>query len=154
MDEAAVTLRQADPDHLGYVERLLARNGLPTDDIDAHADCFFVAVQDGERVGVAGVESYPPNGLLRSVVVEESHRGRGLGGTLCDQVEARAWERGVRTLYLLTTTATDFFRSRGYERFDRSDAPAAIRETRQFAALCPSTATCLRKSLSARSESA
>lgn len=153
MGEMAVTLQPVDTDHLAYVERLLTRNSLPTDDVNANADCFFIAVQNGERVGIAGLESYPPDGLLRSVVVEESHRGRGLGGELCDRVEARASAQGVETLYLLTTTAADFFLARGYERVDRTDAPAAIRKTQQFASLCPSTATCLRKSLAARNES-
>jgi amino-acid N-acetyltransferase len=147
MDAETISLRPADADSLDYVERLLSRNDLPTDDVRANPDCFWVAFDGDERVGVGGIEPFPPDGLLRSVVVEESRRGTGAGRALCERLEARASADGIDTLYLLTTTAADFFGARGYEEIDRADAPASIRETSQFATLCPSTAVCMRKRL-------
>jgi amino-acid N-acetyltransferase len=137
-----------DADFLDYVERLLARNDLPTADVRATPDSFFVAFDAGERIGVGGIEGFPPDGLLRSVVVEESMRGRGAGAALCDRLEHEAASDGIDTLYLLTTTAADFFAARGYESVDRADAPASVRETSQFESLCPATATVMRKRLS------
>lgn len=148
MTERRVTLRPADADSLDYVERLLARNDLPTADVREKSDRFFVAFADGTAVGVGGIEPFPPDGLLRSVVVESSRRGEGVGAALCDRLEERAAAGGVDTLYLLTTTARAFFTARGYEPIDRAAVPPSIRETAQFASLCPSTAACMRRQLS------
>jgi len=98
-------------------------------------------------VGVGGLERDGSNALLRSVAVEPSVRGRGFGTALCDRLERKARSGDVETVYLLTTTATDFFASRGYVEVEREAAPAAIRETTEFTELCPSTATCMEKSL-------
>lgn len=110
--------------------------------------CFSVGYVDGDPVGAGGIERYGAVGLLRSVVVEETARGNGYGAAICRALEAEARADGVETLYLLTTTATDFFAERGYAELERADAPAAIRETTQFDELCPASATCMRKYLS------
>ncbi|AGN00445.1 N-acetyltransferase GCN5 [Salinarchaeum sp. Harcht-Bsk1] len=132
-----------DDEALAYVEGLLAENDLPTSDVQEKQDCFSVAYADGDRVGIGGVERYGPNGLLRSVVVAATARGRGVGTALCDELEAQAREAGVERLYLLTTTAAEFFAARGYETIERSDARAAIRDSAEFAELCPDAATCM-----------
>ncbi|WP_210424902.1 arsenic resistance N-acetyltransferase ArsN2 [Halorussus halobius] len=134
------------------VESLLAENGLPYRDVRAKPDRFFVARADGlddegSRVGIGGLETDGAVGLLRSVVVTEPNRGRGYGTALCDALEDRARTNGVETLYLLTTTATAFFRRRGYESVAREDAPASVRRTTEFAELCPESATCMRNEI-------
>jgi amino-acid N-acetyltransferase len=147
MTDRSLTLRPADVDDLDSVETLLANNGLPYQDVQAKPECFFVASSDGERIGVGGVETYAPHGLLRSVVVAESERGRGHGAALTDALERHARTNGVETLYLLTTTAPAFFRRRGYEAVAREDVPSRIRETTEFAELCPASATSMKKEL-------
>lgn len=167
MSDPSLRLRQANTaDALPYVETLLAENDLPSADVRSAPEAFYVAdvvdeagvvdegdaagVDDSEaerHVGVGGVEVHGTDGLLRSVVVERSMRGKGFGHALCEALEREARADGVDTLYLLTTTAREFFVDRGFEEIDRTDAPAAIRGTSQFADLCPATATCLRKSL-------
>lgn len=144
---ASITLRKADSAAIEWLEGLLDANGLPSSDIRTGAGRFFVAVDDGERVGAGGFEPHGPDGLLRSVVVAEARRGRGYGTALCDGLEARARSDGVETLYLLTTTASAFFDDHGYERIDRETVPTAVRETAEFAELCPQSATCMRKAL-------
>jgi amino-acid N-acetyltransferase len=81
------------------------------------------------------------------VAVEPSVRGRGFGTTLCDRLERNARSADVETLYLLTTTAADFFAELGYVESERENAPISIRDTTEFAELCPATATCMEKSL-------
>jgi amino-acid N-acetyltransferase len=142
-----LTLQQADESSIGYVERLLERADLPTDGVRAHPERFYIARHRDARVGVGGLELYGAVGLLRSVAVERSVRGRGYGTDLCDSLEGRACDSGAESLYLLTTTAEAFFGDRGYEEIERPAVPDAIRETAEFAELCPSTATVLRKSL-------
>ena len=147
MSDASVTLRLEQADDLEYVEQLLAENGLPAGDVRSKPDCFFVAVQDGERVGVGGIEQYGTAGLLRSVAVEESRRGEGFGTAICDRLEKRARADGTEQLWLLTTTAAEFFDARGYEEAAREEAPEEIRNTTEFSDLCPDSAACLRRTL-------
>lgn len=146
MSNASVRLEPAGDD-LEYVERLLAENGLPAEDVRSKPDCFFVAFDGRDRVGVGGLERYGADGLLRSVAVEESARGAGIGTAICDHLEREARSAGVERLWLLTTTAAGFFAARGYDPVDRSRAPERIRETAEFADLCPGSAACLCRSL-------
>lgn len=127
------------------VEALLEANDLPSRDVRAKPERFFVA--ETAVVGVGGVEARGSDGLLRSVVVAEPHRGRGYGTALCTALEDRAWSAGIETLFLLTTTAATFFRRNGYEAIDRAEAPEPIRRTTQFADLCPDSAAAMRKGL-------
>lgn len=132
-------------DNLGYVRELLTANDLPAEDVRSGPGDFYVATVDGTRVGCGGLEVYGTDGLLRSVVVAEPHRGSGYGGAITDALESRARASGVETLYLLTTTAADFFAARGYEPMDRSAVPDAIGDTSEFAEYCPDSAACLHK---------
>lgn len=148
MSGTTVTLRRATENDLSYVESLLESNDLPTRDVRSKPDCFFVGYDGDTPVGVGGIEVYDSVGLLRSVAVERSARGRGVGTAICEALESRARSRGVESLYLLTTTAAEFFADRGYEERERSDAPETIRRTDEFDELCPVSATCMSKSLS------
>lgn len=134
-------------DDMARVAALLAKNDLPYRDIRTDPVTFVGAVVAGDIVGIGGLERYDTVGLLRSVAVKESFQGRGLGTRICDELEAQAQETGIETLYLLTTTAGDFFSARGYDDVDRSEAPSAIQETSEFQDLCPESARCLRKRL-------
>jgi len=146
MDDA-ITVGDADPDQLDRVVQLLDANDLPTDDVPGALDHLLVTRAGGEVVGAGGVEVHGSAGLLRSVVVEDSFRGRGAGTAVCDALEDEVRRAGVDTLYLLTTTAASFFCRRGYETVAREDAPSDVRETAEFADLCPASATCMAKEL-------
>lgn len=147
MDRETLTLQQADGDTLPYVETLLERNDLPSQEVRANPDWFYVGYAGTDPVGIAGLERYGANGLLRSVVVEHDARGNGFGTALCEALETTASADGVETLYLLTTTAAGFFANRGYSEHERSDVPVSIQQTTEFDSLCPTTATCLKKPL-------
>lgn len=148
MSTIQLRLERADSTALGYVERLLAAAELPADDVREQPDCFYVGYHGDERVGVGGLEAHEQAGLLRSLIVERDTRGRGFGTALCARLETRAQERGLDQLYLLTTTAADFFGRRGYEVTGRDGTPPAIRATAEFDTLCPASATCMRTELS------
>ncbi|QAU14434.1 GNAT family N-acetyltransferase [Halorubrum sp. BOL3-1] len=130
-----------------YLEALLRRNELPVSDLREAPAKFYHATSEGERVGAGGFEVHGEAGLLRSLVVEDPKRGRGYGSDLCELLESEARTAGIETLYLLTTTASEFFVEEGYVAVDRETTPESIRNTTQFEELCPQSATCLRKSL-------
>ena len=96
-----------------------------------------------------GLEGYGAVALLRSLAVAPAWQGRGLGAALLAHAERAARQRGVQALYLLTTTAEAFFARRGYVRLPREAAPPILRQTAEFAALCPARAACLTKALDA-----
>jgi amino-acid N-acetyltransferase len=144
---ASISLRAAGQRDIDRIESLLEEGGLPSEGVRAKPEAFFLATAGTKLVGVGGIERHGSNGLLRSVVVPESHRGQGYGSRLTDALEARARSDGLERLYLLTTTAPAFFRGRGYEEVTREHIPPEIRQTAEFSELCPSSATCLRKFL-------
>lgn len=132
------------------VEALLAEAQLPTSDIWISRSLNLLGVrEDGRLVGVVGIEHYGQIGLLRSLAVAERRRNSGFGASLVSNAEAWAAAHGIRTLYLLTTTAAEFFARLGYVVIPRSEAPAAIAETAQFSDLCPASSTFMRKVLAA-----
>ncbi|TLY57797.1 MAG: GNAT family N-acetyltransferase [Gammaproteobacteria bacterium] len=127
---------------------LLQAQGLPVSDItDEHLEHFFFIGSDGSPTGLVGLEIYGTDALLRSLVVGDNVRRKGLGSELVQHAEQYAASKSVRSIYLLTTTAEAFFKRLGYERIDRSQAPPSIERTREFASLCPASSAFMVKCL-------
>jgi amino-acid N-acetyltransferase len=131
------------------VRELLERCGLPVNDLDASPVDFLVMREAGQVVGVVGLQSADGAGLLRSLAVLPTLHGQGRGAALVAAAERLAERRGMDDLYLLTTTVPAFFALHDYLRVRRESVPPAIQQTKQFAALCPSTAACMHKRLRA-----
>lgn len=129
---------------------LLSDAELPTRDLNLEKlQGFLVARQEDDQVvGVIGMEVRDDAGLLRSLVVHPNHRSTGLGRRLVDALETVARDKGLRALYLLTTTAPDFFEKSGYRPADRQSVPRGIADTQEFKGICPSTSVCLFKPMS------
>lgn len=98
-------------------------------------------------MGVVGLDIDGDVALLRSLAVEPAARNRGIGDRLLQEAESLAHANAVRKLYLLTTTAQDYFSIRGYCAVDRATAPAGIQQTPQFRTLCPSSSILMEKIL-------
>jgi amino-acid N-acetyltransferase len=125
---------------------LLKTHGLPAADLTFdHLEHFFFACSGQSLVGLVGLEIHGTDALLRSLVVAESQRGQGLGSRLVHHAERHAAQQEVRSVYLLTMTAEDFFARRGYGRIERTQAPLAIQRTREFEALCPASSVFMMK---------
>jgi len=130
------------------VTRLLEGASLPTSDLSDHdMKDFFYAGPAAAPIGIVGLQFYGSDALLRSLVVSSAQRKQGLGQKLVQEAEQYARERGATTVYLLTTTAEAFFRSRGYVVTPRDSAPPAIRSTPEFSGLCPASSAFLSKRL-------
>lgn len=149
---ALPTLRAAGAQDVDAIVRLLAEAGLPTTDLTPERwPAFIVAVDEGGApVGAVAIERYGPHGLLRSLVVAPTRRGHGLGARLLAAAEAQARADGLRTLSLLTDSAADFFTAQGWHRIARSEAPAPLLTSTQFAQLCPASSACLTRSVADR----
>ena len=127
---------------------LLQSCELSTEDITPEMlEHFLLAHLDKALIGCAGMDVLGEVGLLRSVAVDEAHRGTGLGKRLVEAIEELARKEGVQQLYLLTTTAEAFFTGLGYRKLSREEAPADIAATEQFSSLCPSSSSFMVKAL-------
>jgi amino-acid N-acetyltransferase len=144
------TIEAARPKDATAIFNLLSDNELPLDGV---ADCLnsaFVA-RDGDRVvGVAALEIYRDGALLRSVAVDASARGRGLGERLTTAALELATTVDLPAVYLLTTTAAHFFPKSGFVQIPRADVPAGVQQSVEFQSACPATAIVMRRQLQGR----
>jgi amino-acid N-acetyltransferase len=142
---AKISYSPATAADVSSVRTLLVDCALPADDIHKHVEHFVVAKDGNDLVGVIGLELLGSAALLRSFAVARQHRRRGVGKELYKRVLAYAQLRDVSALYLLTSTAVDYFSRLGFRLVARAEVPAEVRGTEEFRNLCPSTATCLTK---------
>jgi amino-acid N-acetyltransferase len=123
---------------------ILQQQNLPTSDIDE--DKLLYLLMNGETViGTAGLEIFEDCALLRSVSVIKEEQGKGYGRIINEAIENYAKESGINCLYLLTTTAKNFFDKQGYCVINREDAPASVQQTAEFTSLCPASAVIMKK---------
>jgi amino-acid N-acetyltransferase len=140
----ALEIRPAKARDFEEVRALLGLAGLPTADVADDAGAYFLAVRAAELLGCVGLERHGNFGLLRSLAVTPDARGQGVGAALIRTVLEAARSQEVRALYLLTTTAAEYFPRVGFQEIDRTQVPASVRASSEFASLCPSTATVMR----------
>jgi len=120
----------------------LVRAGLPADDLgDPYVLAWRFETVEDVPIGFGCLEVYGYDALLRAVVTLPPLRQVGMGAAIVDALEAEARARRCPAIYLLTTSEADFFGRLGYASCARDDVPAAVRESRQFAALSPPTVT-------------
>ncbi|WBS00026.1 arsenic resistance N-acetyltransferase ArsN2 [Pseudoduganella sp. SL102] len=142
-----VTYRSATAQDWPPIEELLGAARLPLDGARDNLEDFLIGESGGAICCVGGYERYGEVALLRSVAVAHGYRGQGIGEHLLEAIRERARAQGVRHLYLLTTTAADFFSRHGFTVVGRDTAPAELHTSHQFQGVCPASATCLAASL-------
>jgi amino-acid N-acetyltransferase len=140
-------IRPATSADLPRIERLLAANDLPLAGVREALPTFLVADAGTELVGVAGLEVCCDNALLRSVAVDQHYRSKGVGRALVNRLIGNAEARGLRALYLLTTTADQYFPSFGFRAIERSEVPDDVRATEEFTTACPASARVMTREL-------
>ena len=133
-------LRQATNHDLTAVESLLSANKLPVDGVKENFSHFVVADDNGEIAGAIGLEKFGPVALLRSAVVSPEYRGSGVGRRLVEQIIERAGKEGIEELFLLTTTAEEYFPRFGFARTTRASVPVSVKASAEFQGACPDSA--------------
>ena len=135
------------PDDLRELRDMLAASNLPVADLTEAGKSFFRFDDGAGLVGYGGLEGEGPDRLLRSVLIVDGRRGHGLGRSVLILLEEAARDLRVQRLHLLTDAAATFFRANGYADALRTSAPAPIAASREFASLCPASASYLVKVL-------
>jgi arsenate reductase len=139
---ATPRLRPARQTDLEAARRLLADCELGVEGLESQfPEGYAVVDSGGELVGVAGIEIYAEDGLVRSVAVAPEHRGTGQGALLVRNRLEWAVKHRLRAVYLLTTTAADFFAHMAFWPVERESVPEGIRASEEYSRVCPASAT-------------
>jgi amino-acid N-acetyltransferase len=139
-----ITITPATAADLEPIKALLEANGLPTAGVEEHWKTFIIARDGDKMVACGGAEAYQVAALLRSIAVLPDYRSHGIGRRIVRQLLDRLASRGLREFYLLTTTAEEYFRKRGFKTIDRDEVHPQLLSSREMQDACPATATCMR----------
>jgi amino-acid N-acetyltransferase len=139
----AMKIRKAESSDFPATAALLSESTLPVEGVEENFSDFIVAEAGGEIIGAIGLEIFGSNALLRSAVVAPRHRASGVGRQLVEALLTRAERLGLEHIYLLTTTAEQYFTRFGFRKTTRAEVPASVTHSAEFQGACPETATVL-----------
>lgn len=125
----------------------LRKHNLPTADLPNDSTRFYEGRTGERRVCIGALQRFQTPALLRSVVVRSGEKGKGYGRALIEFLLEEARSNGLKSVYLLTTTADSFFEEIGFTVVDRSDLSSSLRSSEEARKLCPDSAVCMKYSL-------
>ncbi len=132
---------------LDNILSLLILVKLPIEGVSNQLENFFISVIDDTLIGCVGLEIYGESGLIRSLAVHPSHQRKGVGKLLIQSILKYAKDKDINQLYLLTTTANDYFIKHGFTIIKRDEVNSEIKESVEFKSVCPLTAVCMKRVL-------
>ena len=144
---ADVTIERATPEDGEAILELLRTNALPDDGLLDHLGTALVARSLDRIVGTAALEVYDDGALLRSVAVDPTLRGHGVGRRLTAAALDLAGTLRVPAVYLLTTTAEGYFPRFAFSRISRGEVPRGVLQSVEFQSACPASAIVMMKAL-------
>jgi N-acetylglutamate synthase-like GNAT family acetyltransferase/protein-tyrosine-phosphatase len=133
---------------LDAIKRLLVGSLLPSRDAGRENQRFIVACENGRPIGCAGLQVAGQDGLVRSMAVHWTRRNAGLGSRLLRRLLFEAVLGGVRTLYVVTTTAEDFFAGHGFRKVAAHEVPLELQASEEFTAFVPGGGTVMSRPVS------
>lgn len=130
---------------LNSLKDFLRVNKLPADDLRL-ADCLYMTYYDTteELVGSGGLEFYGDKALLRSLAVSQTMRSQSLGKQIVEDLIQQVKSKGIKEIYLLTSTAYYFFLKLGFSEVTRNAVPEEIKSSTEFSQVCPTSARVLK----------
>lgn len=131
----------------GAVSSLLLEAGLRGDGVEERIHDTIVSGEGtpgGEVTATACLQVEGRRfGILRSVAVRTSLRGKGFGMLAVAAAVREARGQGVRHVSLFTETAQAFFERLGFRKIDRSELPEPIRRSAHATEECAETGTAM-----------
>jgi UDP-N-acetylmuramate: L-alanyl-gamma-D-glutamyl-meso-diaminopimelate ligase len=136
LDEIGDPLKPARLADMPEVRKLLGRVGLTEEPArDEQFPAFYVLTNEQGMVGTVALDVHGDDAILRALAVDEENRGAGYGWMLADMAVSQARWRGVRRIYLLTESASDFFAAKfGFRVVDRSTLSKQVAASETFTA--------------------
>ena len=134
LDAIGDPLRPARRADMAAVRKLLADCAFDHEPArDEQFPAFYVLRNERGTVGSVSLEVLGDDAILRALVVDPEWRGAGYGWMLADMAVSQARWRGVRRIYLLTETASDFFAAKfGFRVVDRSTVGKHVSASETF----------------------
>ena len=93
----------------------------------AHGVRFWGFEQDGQLLGVMGLQDVEDVTLIRHAYVRTTHRRRGIGGWLLDGLRSKATRPLLVGTWAAAEWAIEFYRQHGFEMVPRDEAPVLLR---------------------------
>jgi amino-acid N-acetyltransferase len=143
--ESTFQIRLAQVNDQKIIHTLLLGYKLPLDGLE-NTKLWIIQLGNDEVVGIAGLEVYGNQGLLRSVAVVDGMRNHGYGAILAKYVISEAKKESIKDLFLLTTSAPTFFKKLGFKEENREKVLGDIRDSIEFKSACPKIAKLMRLS--------
>lgn len=134
VDEQLENLREATADDVAGILRLIEpfeKDGTlvkrSRNDIERDIGNYSIIEHDGVIFACAALFPYPEakTGEMAAVSVSPHSQGQGDGEKLLRRIEHRAKERGLESIFVLTTRAMHWFIKRGFEQVDADWLPDA-----------------------------
>lgn len=118
------------------VNRLLSGYDIPTVVASDEVETLVMRGDEpGQLSGTVSLQAIGDSAFLFGLAVTPERRGEGLGWVLGDCVLRRSRTLGVGRVYLITSSAADFFGGKlGFRPVDGDAVDPAVRETTNFAA--------------------
>jgi len=133
LDAIGDSMRPAHREDMAAVRRVLDLTSLEEPARDEQHGSFFVLRNEDGTVGCVSLEVLGDDAILRALAVDPKFRGAGYGWMLADMAVSQARWRGVRRIYLLTDTASDFFAAKfGFRVVDRSTLSKQVAASETF----------------------
>jgi UDP-N-acetylmuramate: L-alanyl-gamma-D-glutamyl-meso-diaminopimelate ligase len=134
LDAIGDAMRPAQRDDMPGVRALLADVEMTDEPArDEQVGSFYVLRNEDGLAGCVSLEVYGDDAILRALAVDMRYRGAGYGWMLADMAVSQARYRGVRRIYLLTKSASDFFAAKfGFRIVDRSTVSKPVAHSETF----------------------
>ena len=134
LDAIGDAMRPAQRSDLDGIRALLTEAALAQPTTDERVTDFFTLRNENGLAGCVALEVHGDDAILHSLAVDKQYRGAGYGWMLADMAVSQARWRGVRRIYLLTESASDFFAAKfGFRVVDRSTLSKPVAASSTFA---------------------
>jgi amino-acid N-acetyltransferase len=114
VDPAACNYRRGAPGDEQRFAELIVHGELPPLFIAEFIRGFVAAEHGGDVIGCGGLELYGRCGVIRSVVVQDSARNKGIGERMAQLLMEDAQAFGATDIYLFTMHARRFWERLGF----------------------------------------
>jgi GNAT superfamily N-acetyltransferase len=103
---------------------------MPAEELDAEIEAgvvFWGYEDDGELVGIMGIQHVDDVDLIRHAYVLPDRQGRGIGGELLEQLAGSATRRMLVGTWAAAEWAIRFYERHGFEPLPRDEGAALLR---------------------------
>ncbi|MHA1354056.1 MAG: arsenic resistance N-acetyltransferase ArsN2 [Candidatus Heimdallarchaeota archaeon] len=133
-------IERASVNDLNDIHQLLQMVNLPIGGVKEHIDNFLILKDKSTAVkGCIGLELYSEYALLRSAAVHPEDQNQGIGKKLTEAIITHAKKIGIKKLFLITNTAEEYFKKKGFAVVQENEIPASVKQSVEFTFQCAKT---------------